>query len=221
MRQIARMQRHLAATLVVVSLAFTRLALADELPVPVEPREDAARIEAATPPIDAAEPHAVETTAPERSERSEAPRRANIPRDRRGVPRWAFPAEDGLLPPVGYELDYRPMKGLLYGGIGALAGGYAMGALVSGFDYMGSHREGPWDIALIPLVGPFVAVGMEPDSLANGFYVASGIIQNAGLALTIIGATVELPYFVISDTRAAAALRVGVGPTGLNLSGAL
>ncbi len=148
---------------------------------------------------------------------TEAPRAA-VPLDRRGNPRFTFSADEELLPPVGYQLERRPIAGLIYGGIGAVAGAYGMGALVSGFDYLGSHGDGPWAYALIPVAGPIIAAAMDTDSLATGFYIASGVVQNLGVAMIIVGATVQRPFFTAVDT-ATESVKIGFGPGSFTLSG--
>lgn len=143
-------------------------------------------------------------------------RRAQPPLDRHGNPRQVFPAADGLAPPVGYRLERRPLMALIYGGVGAIAGGYALSVVTSGFDYLGSHGDNPWAYSLIPLAGPFVAAAKNPDSLATGFYVASGVVQNVGLALVIIGAAIQRPFFVATGSEP---VRVGFGLGSVTLSG--
>lgn len=144
--------------------------------------------------------------------------RAAIPLDRHGAPRVTFPADEELSPPVGYKLEHRPIAGLIYGGIGAVAGGYGLSAMVIGFDYLGSHGDGPWAYALIPVAGPLIAAAVDPDSLATGFYVASGVVQNLGVAMIIIGATVERPFFTAVST-ASGPISLGFGPGSFSLSG--
>lgn len=144
--------------------------------------------------------------------------RAAVPLDRHGAPRITFRADEELAPPVGYKLDHRPIAGLIYGGIGAVAGGYGLSALVVGFDYLGSHGDGPWAFALVPVAGPLIAAAMDPDSLATGFYVASGVIQNLGIAMIVIGASVERPFFT-AVSAPSSPISLGIGPGSFTLSG--
>ncbi len=190
-----------------LSFAVPALAAAEEEPASPEPE------------VQQAEPLPQQTQrAPAEADWYPAREQATVPRDRRGRERLTFPAEPDLAAPEGYELAFRPLKGLIYGGVGALGGGYAMSLVVSGFDYLGSHGEGPTPMLYIPVAGPVIAAALDPDSLATGFYVASGIIQNAGLAMMIIGATIERPVFTAIDIGAQP-VNIGFGPGTITFSG--
>jgi hypothetical protein len=94
--------------------------------------------------------------------------------------------QPGPAMPTRYEL--KPNYALIFSGVGVFGLGYmvdVMGTLVAGHDPA-------WECA-IPVVGPYLQVTDKFSSdwgdLAKGFYVFDGLIQTAGLVLTVVGAS--------------------------------
>lgn len=103
---------------------------------------------------------------------------------------YAYPppayVQPGPPPPVRYEL--KPNYALIFSGVGVFGLGYMMdvfGTLVAG-------HQPAWECA-IPVVGPYLQVtdsfSSDWGDLAKGFYVFDGLVQTAGLVLTVVGAS--------------------------------
>jgi hypothetical protein len=95
--------------------------------------------------------------------------------------------QPGPPPPVRYEL--KPSYALIFSGVGVLGFGYILdisGTLLTG-------HQPAWECA-IPVVGPYLQVtdtfSRDWGDLAKAFYVFDGLMQTAGLVLTIVGASV-------------------------------
>jgi hypothetical protein len=141
-----------------------------------------------------------------------------VPRDRRGNPRRVIRTVPGEDPPDGYTLVQRPMRALLVPGIVMLPAGYAIGAWTSFVDMIG-HGSG-WEYGFIPLVGPFIAAGSDTSDTARGFYIASALLQNVGLALTIAGAVTKEDRWVrAQEASEGPTLVIGLQPGGMSLTG--
>lgn len=126
------------------------------------------------------------------------------PTDRKGRPLKTLPYEDYETAPPGYRLGGKSRKALWIPGITLLASGYFLsaasslgGIFVEGLFCGGGCFDGrEWGWGFLPLVGPFVITA--DDDFNTGWritYSIFGVLQNAGLALTIAGFTAKEPVW--------------------------
>jgi hypothetical protein len=92
-------------------------------------------------------------------------------------------------PPPSLRYELRPNYALIFSGVGVIGFGYILD--ISG-TLLTSHQPA-WECA-IPVVGPYLQVNdtfsHDWSDLAKAFYVFDGLVQTAGLVLTIVGAAV-------------------------------
>jgi hypothetical protein len=124
--------------------------------------------------------------------------------------------------------------GLLIAGIAMLAASYAANVLISmfaGLELFGSSDASLWDgfrySSLIPIVGPWIQIGVKPTSFDNDnwgiWLIIDGILQAGGLSMLIIGLITPQRETVYSDRESGFELavlpQIGPGFTGLSLAG--
>lgn len=127
------------------------------------------------------------------------------PTDRKGRPLKTLPYDDYETAPPGYMLGGKSRKALWIPGITLLSSGYFLSAVTSLggifveglFCFSGTCYDGrEWGWGFLPLVGPFVITA--DDDFSAGWritYGIFGVLQNAGLALTIAGFTAKEPVW--------------------------
>jgi len=107
-------------------------------------------------------------------------------------PSPTLPYEEGDPIPPGYRLDSRPRRGLVVGGISMLASAWGL-SLIIGLSVdtlaaaFGDNKSVAWPL-YIPVVGPFVGIGVFDSKAAGTFVLAvDGLVQAGGLAMIIAG----------------------------------
>ena len=130
---------------------------------------------------------------------------SSLPTDSKGRPLNTLPYEDYETAPPGYRLGGKARKALWIPGITLLSSGYFLSAVTSLggifveglFCFGGGCNDGrEWAWGFLPLVGPFVITA--DDDFNTGWritYSIFGVLQNAGLALTIAGFTAKAPVW--------------------------
>jgi hypothetical protein len=116
------------------------------------------------------------------------------------------PAQEWSPAPPGYRLGGKSRKALWIPGVTLLASGYFLsaatslgGLFVEGLFCIsggGCYDGREWGWGFLPLVGPFVITA--DDDFSAGWritYGIFGVLQNAGLALTIAGFTAKEPVW--------------------------
>lgn len=150
-------------------------------------------------------------------------------RDKRGRARKYLPVREGKEPPPGYEESTRPIVGLIVPGAILLPVAWAASSLTSltcgivqlADSYTRGCRVDDAAWGVMPLVGPFIvatARGTEPGWRAG--YALYGAFQNAGLAMVIIGASIQRDVWVLTpeaqhEERKRTSIFVGPGTVGL------
>jgi hypothetical protein len=158
------------------------------------------------------------------------------PTDRKGRPLKTLPYEDYETAPPGYRLGGKSRKALWIPGVTLLASGYFLSAASSlgglfvegvfclggGGSTIGCYDGRVWGWGFLPLVGPFVITA--DDDFNAGWritYGIFGVLQNAGLALTIAGFTAKEPVWerkAYGSPLYEPEVVVGPGYAGLKLS---
>jgi hypothetical protein len=157
---------------------------------------------------------------------------SDVPTDRKGRPLATLPYEDYETAPPGYRLGGKARKALWIPGITMLATGYVFsaassigGLFVEGLPCVGTsggncYDGRDWGWGFLPLVGPFVI--SADDDFNTGWrvtYGVFGVLQNAGLALTIAGFTAKQPVWQRKGYGAREPeVVVGPGYAGLKMS---
>jgi hypothetical protein len=156
----------------------------------------------------------------------------STPTDRKGRPLKSLPYEDYDSAPPGYKLGGKSRKGLWIPGITLLSSGYLLsaatslgGIFVEGlfcFAGAGCYDGREWGWGFLPLVGPFVITA--DNDFNTGWRVTYGIfgvLQNAGLALTIAGFTAKEKSWVLQGSAEPSRepqLMLGPGYAGLRVN---
>lgn len=156
--------------------------------------------------------------APERGTRlpgrgSDEDRLASEQEPVRRIP-WA---EDRPVP-EGFELREGRRWGLVVGGAATFGFAYLTGVVMAALDVRLTDQDveeeissGRNDPLYAPLLGPFVALGTEDRSGGEAaLLVAAGLVQSGGVALAMAG--------LLTREHWLERVRVGVGPTGAQLS---
>lgn len=115
-----------------------------------------------------------------------------------------LPYTEGQRIPYGYRLEERSNKPLIASGLAlfGLAYGLSLGVGLAVVTVGGSDSE-EFAPLLIPLAGPFIALGTLPDASAT--MTLNGITQTAGLLMTAIGIFATEQLLVRVDAPAASA----------------
>lgn len=97
--------------------------------------------------------------------------------------------EDGDVVLPGYEVKTHPDRSLLTGGLITLLVPYGASALFGGFLVLAGGRNERQEFGplLIPVLGPFVAMGMWETTHEEGAFImlANGFAQVAGAAMIV------------------------------------
>jgi len=157
---------------------------------------------------------------------------SSLPTDRKGRPLKTLPYEESDSAPPGYKLSEKSRKGLWIPGITLLSSGYLLsaatslgGIFVEGlFCFAGGncYQGREWGWGFLPLVGPFIITA--DNDFDTGWHVTYGIfgvIQNAGLALTIAGFTAKEKVWRLqgsSEPSRDPQLMLGPGYAGLHVN---
>jgi hypothetical protein len=123
---------------------------------------------------------------------------------------------DGQRIPLGYRLEERSNKPLIASGLSlfALAYGLSLGVGLAVVTVGGSDSE-EFAPLLVPLAGPFIALGTLPEASAT--MTLNGITQTAGLIMTFIGIFATEQVLVRIDAPVASAtpeILIGPGTAG-------
>ena len=99
-----------------------------------------------------------------------------------------MPYQEGQPIPLGYEIRRRATRGLLITGAVAFSSTYLPSAIAGGAVAGAADYVGWGEPLLIPLAGPFVAIGVaHTKGLFTVALVANGLVQNAGAAFFLTG----------------------------------
>lgn len=147
----------------------------------------------------------------------------------RGEMKETLPYVEGQPVRPGYHVEKRVRKGLLIGGLSALGAGYIASAVMASDD---SVTGG--DVGYVPLLGAFIAAGTLEHKRSGGFidfdfsafnriiFIFSGLMQTAGLTLTIVGVAAPSKVQVLGEAppvEMAVAPLAGPGALGVSVIG--
>jgi hypothetical protein len=119
---------------------------------------------------------------------------------------------------VGYEEVQTDIKGLWIAGIPIWTVTYLFTFLVT--TTVDPNDEELVVFSAIPLIGPWMMLGTGKVAAGApvGFTVLSGILQTAGLAMIVVGKTVQttkkVPLYALGDDPDAPLLSLTPGPVG-------
>lgn len=128
--------------------------------------------------------------------------------------------------PVRTVVHTRPMTALLIPGVIALAGGWLLHGIISTGVWQNTSGAGTWGdvdawagLGWIPVAGPWLAYGLTDTGYYDygAFNIIFGVIQGAGLILTILGAVIQEEWEeqIYADLGGGMRLSVTGGPTSL------
>ncbi len=159
---------------------------------------------AAPDEVEEAEP-AEESAPPPRAKKKKRPRpepqaeTSDVPLDRKGRPKRVIPAVEGEDPPPGYVEKSRARKALWIPGVSMLGAGYLISAATSAVMLTGEDAfcvwecyrdDRAWEWGFLPVAGPFVIAASDSfETEWRALYGTLGVVQAAGMVLTIVGVT--------------------------------